>query len=196
MSSMAIHDYSTWLFQQVVIGELATKDMQLASWKRATLLIYTGFWLLLMIWYLQEIVSIYPFLSPPTLSPGASNRVCNALALLQVILQFTGTFFFISCSTFSLFYKVLVFSYLPCLLIIKKLMTSLLYSCILFIFVCQVQIQLVIVLLLVCENWHFTHYESSSSVLSSHFDTVLLSYSYLVMRILFFFFWFKLSFPS
>ncbi|KAG0447809.1 hypothetical protein HPP92_028173 [Vanilla planifolia] len=33
---------------------------------------------------LQEIVSIYPFLSPPTLSPGASNRVCNALALLQV----------------------------------------------------------------------------------------------------------------
>lgn len=43
MSSMAIHDYSTWLFQQVVIGELATKDMQLASWKRATLLIYTGF---------------------------------------------------------------------------------------------------------------------------------------------------------
>lgn len=33
---------------------------------------------------LQEIVSIYPSLSPPTLSPGASNRVCNALALLQV----------------------------------------------------------------------------------------------------------------
>ncbi|KAG6475524.1 hypothetical protein ZIOFF_064751 [Zingiber officinale] len=33
---------------------------------------------------LQEIVSIYPALSPPTLSPGASNRVCNALALLQV----------------------------------------------------------------------------------------------------------------
>ncbi|KAG0478115.1 hypothetical protein HPP92_012834 [Vanilla planifolia] len=34
---------------------------------------------------LQEIVSIYPFLSPPTLSPGASNRVCNALALLQCV---------------------------------------------------------------------------------------------------------------
>ncbi|PKA57008.1 hypothetical protein AXF42_Ash002312 [Apostasia shenzhenica] len=33
---------------------------------------------------LQEIVSIYPALSPPTLTPGASNRVCNALALLQV----------------------------------------------------------------------------------------------------------------
>ncbi|URE49745.1 U3 small nucleolar RNA-interacting protein [Musa troglodytarum] len=45
-----------------------------------------------LLWYsygtiavlLQEIVSIYPALSPPTLSPGASNRVCNALALLQV----------------------------------------------------------------------------------------------------------------
>jgi CCR4-NOT transcription complex subunit 9 len=33
---------------------------------------------------LQEIVSIYPMLSPPTLTAGASNRVCNALALLQV----------------------------------------------------------------------------------------------------------------
>lgn len=32
----------------------------------------------------QEIVSIYPMLSPPTLTAGASNRVCNALALLQV----------------------------------------------------------------------------------------------------------------
>ena len=34
---------------------------------------------------LQEIISIYPLLSPPTLSPHASNRVCNALALLQCV---------------------------------------------------------------------------------------------------------------
>ncbi|CAM6102056.1 unnamed protein product [Calypogeia fissa] len=34
---------------------------------------------------LQEIVSIYPTLSPPTLTAGASNRVCNALALLQCV---------------------------------------------------------------------------------------------------------------
>ncbi|KAG5570275.1 hypothetical protein H5410_060041 [Solanum commersonii] len=33
---------------------------------------------------LQEIVSIYPVLSPPNLTPAQSNRVCNALALLQV----------------------------------------------------------------------------------------------------------------
>ncbi|CAD5191817.1 uncharacterized protein LOC135580785 isoform X1 [Musa acuminata AAA Group] len=40
---------------------------------------------------LQEIVSIYPFLSPPTLSPGASNRVCNALALLQCVASHPDT---------------------------------------------------------------------------------------------------------
>lgn len=34
---------------------------------------------------LQEITSIYPMLSPPTLTPQASNRVCNALALLQCV---------------------------------------------------------------------------------------------------------------
>ncbi|KAL8462491.1 hypothetical protein ACS0TY_032694 [Phlomoides rotata] len=34
---------------------------------------------------LQEIVSIYPVLSPPNLTPGQSNRVCNALALLQCV---------------------------------------------------------------------------------------------------------------
>jgi Cell differentiation family, Rcd1-like len=34
---------------------------------------------------LQEIISIYSMLSPPTLSPHASNRVCNALALLQCV---------------------------------------------------------------------------------------------------------------
>ena len=34
---------------------------------------------------LQEICSIYPHLSPPTLTAYASNRVCNALALLQCV---------------------------------------------------------------------------------------------------------------
>eukprot|EP00920_Eleutheroschizon_duboscqi_P026035 GHVT01064480.1.p1 GENE.GHVT01064480.1~~GHVT01064480.1.p1 ORF type:complete len:307 (+),score=25.46 GHVT01064480.1:699-1619(+) len=34
---------------------------------------------------LQEILAIYPFLSPPTLTAAASNRVCNALALLQCV---------------------------------------------------------------------------------------------------------------
>lgn len=34
---------------------------------------------------LQEIISIYPLLSPPNLTAHASNRVCNALALLQCV---------------------------------------------------------------------------------------------------------------
>jgi len=34
---------------------------------------------------LQEIIAIFPLLSPPTLSGPASNRVCNALALLQCV---------------------------------------------------------------------------------------------------------------
>lgn len=40
---------------------------------------------------LQEIVYAYPLLSPPDLSSGASNRVCNALALLQCIASHDST---------------------------------------------------------------------------------------------------------
>lgn len=40
---------------------------------------------------LQEIVSIYPLLSPPALTAHASNRVCNALALLQCVASHNET---------------------------------------------------------------------------------------------------------
>ncbi|KAK9133300.1 hypothetical protein Scep_012828 [Stephania cephalantha] len=40
---------------------------------------------------LQEIVSIYPVLSPPNLTAAASNRVCNALALLQCVASHPDT---------------------------------------------------------------------------------------------------------
>ncbi|KDD74956.1 Rcd1-like cell differentiation protein, partial [Helicosporidium sp. ATCC 50920] len=40
---------------------------------------------------LQEIVSIYPLLSPPALTAHASNRVCNALALLQCVASHPST---------------------------------------------------------------------------------------------------------
>ncbi|MBA0747832.1 hypothetical protein Gogos_004711 [Gossypium gossypioides] len=40
---------------------------------------------------LQEIVSIYPVLSPPNLTPIQSNRVCNALALLQCVASHPDT---------------------------------------------------------------------------------------------------------
>ena len=42
-------------------------------------------WLGIMPALLQEIVSVYPMLSPPNLTAHVSNRVCNALALLQCV---------------------------------------------------------------------------------------------------------------
>jgi hypothetical protein len=40
---------------------------------------------------LQEIISIYPLLTPPRLTPGISNRCCNALALLQCVASHQDT---------------------------------------------------------------------------------------------------------
>jgi hypothetical protein len=40
---------------------------------------------------LQEIVAIYPALTPPVLTAPASNRVCNALALLQCVASHSET---------------------------------------------------------------------------------------------------------
>ncbi|CAG7815013.1 unnamed protein product [Allacma fusca] len=40
---------------------------------------------------LQEIVSIYPYINPPTLTAHQSNRVCNALALLQCVASHAET---------------------------------------------------------------------------------------------------------
>ncbi|OBA20811.1 Rcd1-like protein [Metschnikowia bicuspidata var. bicuspidata NRRL YB-4993] len=34
---------------------------------------------------LEEIIAVYPFLNPPVLTASVSNRVCNALALLQCV---------------------------------------------------------------------------------------------------------------
>jgi CCR4-NOT transcription complex subunit 9 len=40
---------------------------------------------------LQEIVAIYPTINPPTLTAQQSNRVCNALALLQCVASHSET---------------------------------------------------------------------------------------------------------
>jgi CCR4-NOT transcription complex subunit 9 len=34
---------------------------------------------------LQEVISVYPAINPPTLTAHQSNRVCNSLALLQCV---------------------------------------------------------------------------------------------------------------
>lgn len=40
---------------------------------------------------LQEIISVYPLLNPSSLTAAASNRVCNALALLQCVASHNET---------------------------------------------------------------------------------------------------------
>jgi CCR4-NOT transcription complex subunit 9 len=40
---------------------------------------------------LQEIIAVYPYLNPPTLTANMSNRVCNALALLQCLASHNET---------------------------------------------------------------------------------------------------------
>lgn len=55
--------------------------------------------LALVIWHsfgvmtslLQEIISVYPLLNPSQLTAAASNRVCNALALLQCVASHNET---------------------------------------------------------------------------------------------------------
>ncbi|XP_015056234.1 CCR4-NOT transcription complex subunit 9-like [Solanum pennellii] len=41
--------------------------------------------------FIQEIISVYPVLSPPNLTPAQSNRVCNVLALLQCVASHPDT---------------------------------------------------------------------------------------------------------
>lgn len=40
---------------------------------------------------LQEIVSVYPLLSPPMLDAKTSNKVCNVLAMLQCVASHKDT---------------------------------------------------------------------------------------------------------
>ena len=40
---------------------------------------------------IQEIINIYPSINPPVLTAHQSNRVCNALALLQCVASHAET---------------------------------------------------------------------------------------------------------
>lgn len=55
---------------------------------------------------LQEIISVYNLLNPSQLTAAASNRVCNALALLQCVASHNETrtlFLNGACSSCNLF---------------------------------------------------------------------------------------------
>ena len=48
-------------------------------------------WLGVMTSLVQEIINVYPLLNPSQLTAAASNRVCNALALLQCVASHNET---------------------------------------------------------------------------------------------------------
>lgn len=57
---------------------------------------------------LQEIISVYPLLNPSQLTAAASNRVCNALALLQCVASHNETRALFLNGTHAFFTQVLV----------------------------------------------------------------------------------------
>jgi len=87
-SGVSQHDFAFFvpLQREVVLLELSKKRESFAD-------------LAPILWHstgtvaalLQEIVSIYSLLTPPTLTAHASNRVCNALALLQCVASHADT---------------------------------------------------------------------------------------------------------
>ncbi|KAL0484212.1 CCR4-NOT transcription complex subunit 9 [Acrasis kona] len=72
--------------REAALAELS-KDREKFAQLAPTLWNATG----VMTALLQEIVSVYDLLQPPTLSASASNRVCNALALFQSVSSHNDT---------------------------------------------------------------------------------------------------------
>ncbi|CAH7686122.1 cell differentiation family, Rcd1-like-domain-containing protein [Phakopsora pachyrhizi] len=66
--------------REMALLELSKKREQ---WDDLALVLWHSFGVMSCL--LQEIVTVYPLLSPPSLTANASNRVCNALALLQCV---------------------------------------------------------------------------------------------------------------
>ncbi|KAK9898307.1 Rcd1-like protein [Cystobasidium minutum MCA 4210] len=72
--------------REAALLELSKKREQ---WDDLALVLWHSFGVMSAL--LQEIVSVYPLLSPASLTAGASNRVCNALALLQCVASHNDT---------------------------------------------------------------------------------------------------------
>ncbi|GAA99385.1 uncharacterized protein L969DRAFT_93844 [Mixia osmundae IAM 14324] len=72
--------------RELALLELSKKREQ---WDDLALVLWHSFGVMSSL--LQEIVSVYPLLSPPSLTAHASNRVCNALALLQCVASHNDT---------------------------------------------------------------------------------------------------------
>jgi len=72
--------------REAALLELSKKREQ---WDDLALVLWHSFGVMSAL--LQEIVSVYPLLAPASLTAGASNRVCNALALLQCVASHNDT---------------------------------------------------------------------------------------------------------
>ncbi|CAG8490525.1 8632_t:CDS:2 [Acaulospora morrowiae] len=72
--------------RELALSELSKKREQ---YDNLALILWHSFGVMAAL--LQEIVSVYPLLSPPALSTQISNRVCNALALLQCVASHSET---------------------------------------------------------------------------------------------------------
>lgn len=83
---LSYYSYSTFIQREGVLLELSKKR---ESFPDLAPILWHTFGTVAVL--LQEIVSIYPLLSPPTLTAHASNRVCNALALLQCVASHPDT---------------------------------------------------------------------------------------------------------
>ena len=70
-------------------GALLELSKKREQWDDLALVLWHSFGVMSAL--LQEIVSVYPLLSPPSLTAHASNRVCNALALLQCVASHNDT---------------------------------------------------------------------------------------------------------
>ncbi|KAG8533329.1 Cell differentiation protein rcd1 [Bacidia gigantensis] len=72
--------------RETALMELSKKREQVGE---LALIIWHSFGVMTSL--LQEIISVYPLLNPSQLTAAASNRVCNALALLQCVASHTET---------------------------------------------------------------------------------------------------------
>jgi len=70
-------------------GALLELSKKREQWDDLALVLWHSFGVMSAL--LQEIVAVYPLLSPPSLTAHASNRVCNALALLQCVASHNET---------------------------------------------------------------------------------------------------------
>lgn len=81
-----VHQLLNPMMREQVLLELSKKR---ETYENFALVLWHSFGVMAVL--LQEVVSVYPLLQPPTLTGQASNRICNALALFQSVASHSET---------------------------------------------------------------------------------------------------------